>query len=119
MNFFEIQLANIYYFIFSAERKWRSWADNRLVHLISPNVYRTWDEALETFEWFSDIGKWNEYFPSWERNLMVYVGTLAMWLISKRLTKKHNLGEDVRAPLYEACDDWVELLDKKKTKFLG
>ncbi len=104
---------------FDEERKWRSWADNHLVHLISPNVYRSYSEALETFEWFSDVGQWSKYFPEWERNLMVYVGTFAMWLISKRLKKKHQLTEDVRSHLYDACDKWMGELEKKKSKFMG
>lgn len=50
---------------------------------------------------------------------MVHVGTLAMYLISKRLTKKHGLGDDPRAHIYEACDKWTDELAKKKTKFMG
>lgn len=33
------------------------------VHLISPNVYRSYSEARETFEWFSETGQWASYFP--------------------------------------------------------
>lgn len=50
---------------------------------------------------------------------MVHVGTLAMYLISKRLTKKHGLGDDPRAHLYEACEKWSAELESKKTKFMG
>lgn len=87
--------------------------------MISPNVYRTADEALETFEWFSDAGEWDQNFPKWERNMMVYVGAAAMWLISKRLKKRHNLTDDVRQHIYDACNLWTDDLDKKKTKFHG
>jgi microsomal prostaglandin-E synthase 2 len=87
--------------------------------LISPNVYRTYEEARETFEWFSECGQWNVYFPSWERDLMVHVGTVAMYLISKRLTKRHNLGDNPREHLYDACDKWTRALEKKKSKFMG
>lgn len=104
---------------FDEERKWRGWADNHLVHLISPNVYRNYSEARETFEWFSEVGQWSNYFPEWERSLMVHVGTFAMWLISKRLKKKHHLTDDVRSHLYDACDKWMSELEKKKTKFMG
>lgn len=104
---------------FDEERKYRSWTDNHLVHLISPNVYRTYGEARETFNWFSDVGQWNVYFPEWERNLMVHVGTFAMWMISKRLKKKHGLDEEVRVYLYDACDKWMGELEKRKTKFHG
>lgn len=101
------------------ERKWRNWADSHLVHLISPNVYRNYAEARETFEWFSECGQWSQYFPEWERNLMVHAGTAAMYLISKRLKKKHQLSDDVRSHLYDACDGWMGALAKKKTKFMG
>lgn len=50
---------------------------------------------------------------------MVHAGTAAMYLISKRLTKKHALGDDPRSHLYEACDEWTSMLEKKKTKFCG
>jgi microsomal prostaglandin-E synthase 2 len=116
VDFFKFFNAPLHY---SEERKWRKWADTHLVHLISPNVYRTTDEALETFEWFADFGGWNEYFPRWERNLMVYVGAYAMWVISKRLKKRHNLSEDVRVDMYNACDRWTKELKKQKKEFLG
>lgn len=93
--------------------------DSHLVHMISPNVYRTSSEALETFEWFSKAGEWDENFPRWERNLMVYVGATAMWAIGKRLKKRHGLTDDVRSHLYDACNRWTNEIEKKKTKFLG
>lgn len=77
------------------------------------------DEALETFEWFSDAGEWDVNFPRWERNLMVYVGAAAMYLIGKRLKKRHNLRDDVRQDIYEACKNWTTELKKRKSKFLG
>lgn len=70
------------------ERKWRKWADDVLVHSLSPNVYRTFDEALQAFNWFSDVGEWEKNFPAWERYMMIYVGASAMWLIAKRLKKR-------------------------------
>lgn len=104
---------------FSLERKWREWTDKHFIHLISPNVYRTKNEALETFEWFASISGWDEFFPRWERNLMVYVGATAMYLISKRLKKRHHLHDDVRLDMYAACNSWTEELNRRKSKFLG
>lgn len=77
------------------------------------------DEALETFEWFSAAGEWDNNFPRWERNLMVYVGAFAMYLISKRLKKRHSLSDDVREDIYDACKKWTNELKKRKSKFLG
>ena len=91
----------------SEERKWREWADNHLVHMLSPNVYRTLDEALYTFDVFSNVGQWALHFPSWEVTLVKYVGAFAMWLVSKRLKKRHGLKEDVRESLYDATHVWL------------
>lgn len=74
---------------------------------------------METFEWFAEAGEWDQHFPKWERNLMVYVGATAMYLIGKRLKKRHNLHEDVRLDIYEACNAWTNELNKRKSKFLG
>lgn len=73
------------------ERKWRTWADNVLVHTLSPNVYRSQTEALQAFNWFSEVGEWEKHFPTWERLLMIYVGAFAMWLIGKRLKKRYYI----------------------------
>lgn len=101
------------------ERKWRTWADSHLVHLISPNCYQTMDESLETFEWFSQAGEWDVYFPKWERDLMVYGGATAMWAIAKVLKRRHQLTDDVRAHMYDALDKWTTELKKRNTKFMG
>lgn len=92
-----------------------------MVHLISPNVYRNRTEAYETFEWFSKTGEWDSLFPQWERNLMVWVGANAMWAISKRLKRRHELSDDVRWHLYNACDKWTDEVTKhsKDGKFHG
>lgn len=50
---------------------------------------------------------------------MVYVGAAAMWAISKRLKKRHNLSDDVRWHMYNACDEWTQMLATKKVKFHG
>ncbi|XP_030385261.1 prostaglandin E synthase 2 [Scaptodrosophila lebanonensis] len=101
------------------ERKWRNWADNHLVHLISPNCYQTLGESLETFEYFSQAGEWDIHFPKWERDLMVYCGAVAMWGISKILKRRHALSDDVRSHIYDALDKWTRELQKKKSRFMA
>ncbi|XP_046401099.1 prostaglandin E synthase 2 [Ischnura elegans] len=101
------------------ERKWRKWADDVLVHTLSPNVYRTLGESLQSFKWFSQVGEWERLFSSWECYLIVYVGALAMWIIGKRLKKRHNLKDDVRISLYDECNHWVRQLNKKGSRFMG
>ncbi|XP_076247537.1 prostaglandin E synthase Su(P) [Calliopsis andreniformis] len=101
------------------ERKWRKWADEVLVHTLSPNVYRTIDEAYNTFNWFSKVGHWEEYFPTWERLIMINVGSIAMWLISKRLKKRHNLKDDVRQSLYDEVNKWTNAIKQCNSTFMG
>ncbi|KAJ4848374.1 hypothetical protein Tsubulata_020441 [Turnera subulata] len=39
------------------EQKWRKWVDDHLVHVLSPNIYRTTSEAIESFEYITTNGK--------------------------------------------------------------
>lgn len=50
---------------------------------------------------------------------MVYAGATYMFLISKRLKKRHHLWDDVRAQFYEVCNKWTDELDRLKTTFHG
>ncbi|XP_068577189.1 prostaglandin E synthase 2 [Cebidichthys violaceus] len=96
------------------EMKWRQWADDWLVHLISPNVYRTTGEALASFDYIVREGK----FSTYEGFFAKYVGAAAMFLIAKRLKSRHELQDDVRQDLYKAVNDWVAAIGKKR-KFMG
>lgn len=94
------------------EKKWREWVDNHLVHVLSPNIYRTVSEALESFDYITTKGNFSLY----ERLVAKYGGAAAMYFVSKRLKKKHNI-TDEREALYGAAEQWVEAL--KGRKFLG
>nr|XP_055193950.1 prostaglandin E synthase 2 isoform X2 [Nyctereutes procyonoides] len=96
------------------EMKWRQWADDWLVHLISPNVYRTPAEALASFDYIVREGK----FGAVEGAVAKYMGAAAMYFISKRLKSRHHLQDDVREDLYEAADKWVAAVGKDRP-FLG
>lgn len=37
------------------ERKWRQWADSVYVHTLSPNIYRTMSESLDSFRYFDKV----------------------------------------------------------------
>lgn len=100
------------------ERKWRRWVDDVLVHMLSPNVYRTPSESLQTFRAFDVVGNWQDSFTTFERYTVIYLGASVMWLIGKRLKKKYELKEDVRESLYEACNEWTKAVGKKR-KFMG
>jgi len=101
------------------ERRWRRWVDDELVHSLSPNVYRTPSEALAAFEWFDKVGRWEEVFSVWERYLVIYMGASVMWLLGKRLKKRHNLKDDVRQSFYDQCNHWMKAISRKGTPFMG
>ncbi|KAG2316282.1 hypothetical protein Bca52824_019404 [Brassica carinata] len=94
------------------ESKWRKWVDNHLVHLLSPNIYRSTSEALESFDYITTHGN----FGFTERLVAKYAGATAMYFVSKKLKKKYNI-TDERAALYDAAETWVDALNGRP--FLG
>ncbi|XP_048414785.1 prostaglandin E synthase 2 isoform X3 [Stegostoma tigrinum] len=96
------------------EMKWRKWVDDWLVHLISPNVYRTPGEALDSFDYIVREGK----FGPFEGFFAKYFGAAAMFFVSKRLKSRHHLHDDVRQDLYKAVDQWVAAVGKHRP-FMG
>ncbi|KAJ9165942.1 hypothetical protein P3X46_020753 [Hevea brasiliensis] len=94
------------------ESKWRGWVDNHLVHVLSPNIYRTTSEALESFDYITTHGN----FSFTERLVAKYAGAAAMYFVSKKLKKRHNI-TDERAALYDAAETWVDALEGRE--YLG
>jgi microsomal prostaglandin-E synthase 2 len=102
---------------YKLERKWRQWVDTKFVHALSPNIYCTVRQSLNTFRWFSQAGDWEQIFPWYQRWIIVYVGAIVMRVVAGRLKRKYNLNDDVRISLYECANQWVKAVGKKD--FLG
>lgn len=94
------------------ETKWLGWVDGHLVHVLSPNIYRSASEALESFDYITSHGN----FSFMERATAKFAGAVAMYFVAKKLKKKYNI-TDERASLYEAAETWVDAL--KGRDFLG
>ena len=62
--------------------------DKELVHMLSPNVYRSPREALQAFRYFSDVGEWEQNFSPFERYVVIYVGATVMYFMGKYLKYK-------------------------------
>ena len=88
--------------------------DEKLVHTLSPNIYRTVSESLQSFQYISSVGN----FSAMERIVAKYSGTVIMYLLSKQLKKKYKLKEDVRESLYDLCREWTAAIGKDR-KFMG
>jgi hypothetical protein len=50
------QLIHKEYPIRAEEQKWRDWVDSRLVHVITPNIYRTVGESIQAFDYMTTKG---------------------------------------------------------------
>ena len=66
------------------EVKWRMWVDNKLIHALAPNIYRTLGEARRSFNYISSVGN----FTVVERYGAQIVGSFAMYFIGRKLKKK-------------------------------
>ncbi|CAF3531572.1 unnamed protein product [Rotaria sp. Silwood1] len=102
---------------YKLERQWREWVDTKFVHTLSPNIYCTFKQSLDTFLWFSKAGDWEQIFPWYQRWIIVYIGAIVMRGVAIRLKKKYNLNDNVRLSLYECANEWVKAVGDKN--FLG
>ncbi|KAH9510822.1 hypothetical protein DERF_009326 [Dermatophagoides farinae] len=104
--------------LLAQDRRWRRWVDDHLVHVLSPNIYRTMDEAFDSFDYFAKVSEWDQIFSKWEIMIITNVGAMAMYMIGKRLKKKYRLKEDVRQSLYDSCNYWLKAIGPDR-KFMG
>lgn len=96
------------------EQKWVDWVDNYFIHLISPNIYRTVGESLQTFEYIADNAK----FSTWQRATIRYSGAAVMYMVGKKLKKKYEIGDE-RTAMNDAVKDWIDAVEEKGGKFLS
>ena len=51
--------------------------------------------------------------------MVIYVGAAVMYLIGKRLKKRHNILDDARQSLYNEVNHFLKTVDGKGTRFVG
>ncbi len=93
------------------EERWRRWVDERLVRLLTVNIYRNARESFQTFDYITESSC---NFGFFEREAARVVGAIMMWGISGRLRKKYGIEGDVRAELNKAADTWVDALGDQR-----
>ncbi|KAA8492650.1 Prostaglandin E synthase 2 [Porphyridium purpureum] len=94
------------------EERWFSWVDSRLTKILPPNIYRTVRESIQTFEYLVPISN----FTWWQKESAKYFGSFVMYAVSKKLKKKHNIGDE-RETLYAEVNAFVDALEGRD--FLG
>lgn len=50
---------------------------------------------------------------------MIHVGAWAMYLISRRLSKRHNIKENPRESLYDSINTWLAAVEARGSPFMG
>ncbi|GFR47294.1 hypothetical protein Agub_g8981, partial [Astrephomene gubernaculifera] len=86
------------------EVRWRKWVDEKLVKVLTANIYRNWDESKETFKYITEQTSW-----SWgTRELARWTGAVMMWQVGKRMPAKYGIEGDLRVALYDTANDFVD-----------
>lgn len=89
------------------EQRWRAWVDDKLVHLLPANIYRSPSEALASFDYLLSQ---SFDFGTVQKHLARYVGASVMYLLCRfKLNKKYGITEP-REQLYAAANDWSAAL---------
>lgn len=85
------------------DSQWRRWIAKDMLYLLSPNMYRTFSESIQAFDYITEISN----FSTIEKLQVKYGGALIMYLVAKKNKNAHNL-TDVRESLYKVIDVWVK-----------
>lgn len=97
------------------EAQWRAWVDATLVKYLTVNIYRSWDEALTTFDYLTQ-----KNFQAATVVASKYVGSAAMVQVAKKRRKELGIADGgERAALYALLDSWADAIQAKGTPFLG
>jgi microsomal prostaglandin-E synthase 2 len=97
------------------EEVWCKWIDDRFVHVLTPNIYKTFTEAFASFDYITDRGN----FGFFERQSARIAGAVSMYAISKMVLKKRHHIEDERVSLFEETRKWMREGVGAKNKFCG
>ena len=62
---------------------WRAWSDAVLVKHLTVNIYRSWPEALQTFDYLTQRN-----FPAWSAAAAKYIGAAAMVAVAGKRRKE-------------------------------
>eukprot|EP00892_Ulva_mutabilis_P005151 jgi/Ulvmu1/3007/UM015_0047.1 len=96
------------------QQKWQDWADDKLVKLVTVNIYRSWGEAYQAM----DYVKYVQAFSALQQTLAYYSGGAVMYFIGAKLVPKYGLeGKDLREELRLAIDSFIEALGQRD--FMG
>ena len=71
----------------AAAAPWRAWVDATLVKHLTVNIYRSWGESMQTFDYLTQRN-----FPAWSATAARYIGAAAMTAVAARRRKDLGIG---------------------------
>jgi microsomal prostaglandin-E synthase 2 len=93
-----------------ATKKWNSFIDTKLAVTLLPNLYKSYGQAVEAFDYISRVPGWSFINRLW----LKYFGAFFMWGMRNRLMRKYNLkAGDPRVSLYELIKEFETELGAK------
>lgn len=97
--------------ITSEVEKWNEFVDKRLAVTLLPNLYKSYSQALEAFEYISNVPGWSNFDKLW----LKYGGAFFMRALKIKLMKKYGLKlPDPRTTLYELMDEFQKEFESKE-----
>jgi len=96
------------------DARWVLWADKVLVQLVVLNIYRSIDEAKETFSYLLT----HPDFTAFEKYSTYWSGVVVMRAIAARRTTKYAV-EDPRQAFLDAVDMVAAAVEAGKAPFIG
>eukprot|EP00118_Oscarella_pearsei_P007049 m.33305 g.33305 ORF g.33305 m.33305 type:complete len:266 (+) comp31799_c0_seq5:129-926(+) len=84
------------------EVKWRMWVDDKLIHALAPNIYRTFGDAVKSFQYISSVGN----FGTVERYAAQVFGISWMMTSVSRYT---NIAENGQRQWARIALSWEEI----------
>ena len=85
------------------EQKWINWVDTEFIPLITPNLYKTWSNAVSAFDYINS----NSALSGGMKLLNVYVGAAAMYMVAQKRLKNRYKDQDVNQLLVQACNQYA------------
>ena len=94
-------------------QRWRKRVDEIWVRVITVNIYRSWSESVQTFDYIGRECHWG----TWETNVATYAGATIMRLVAWNMVRKYSIEGDVRDRLFELSNEWTDAVGE--ADFLG
>jgi len=93
--------------------KWRDWIEQKFLHVLAPNLYRTYGESIANTQHYISISP--KFANTWTGSSIVYTGGTVMKIIGDKVKKRWNVSAEPRDDLYKYANIWADALPADPT----